>query len=312
MLRSLLSELPDEQTRQIKKLLHGAKAATSRILPKQQLMLRTLVRKQKKRFIQRFYSYSAAQLESALAGLGIQPGDTLLVHSSFKELSGFSGSLASLLSTFIKAVGDSGNLMMVSLPYTSYTRDYLKTLKCFDVRKTPSRMGLISESFRRSTGVLRSLHPTHPVLARGPKAKWIVEGHENCTHPCGIDSPYGKLAQLHGKVLFFDTSFYVFTFYHYLEELVKDQVSFPLYAERPYQVPVMDYDGNSRVIPVFVFSEESIRRRRPQILRKELKKRGLIHRTTVGNSELVLVSTDDAIACVVDMAHHGSYFYSKS
>ena len=312
MLRSLLSELPDAQTRQIKRLLHGAKVATSKILPKQQLIVRTFVRRQKKRFIQRFYSYSAAQLESALAGLGIQHGDTLLVHSSFKEFSGFSGSLANLLSTFTKAVGDSGNLMMVSLPYTSYTRDYLKTLKCFDVRKTPSRMGLISESFRRSPGVLRSLHPTHPVLAQGPKAEWIVKGHENCAHPCSIDSPYGKLAQLHGKVLFFDTSFYVFTFYHYLEELVKDQVSFPLYAEQPYRVPVMDYEGNSRVIPVFGVS----RRINPQAAtsdpEKGIEKAGSHSSSNCRRFELVVVSTDDAITCVVDMARHGSYFYSKS
>ena len=81
---------------------------------------------------------------------------------------------------FLDVLGPTGNLLMVSLPYRSSSLQYLSTLKCFDVRKTPSMMGLVSAYFRRRAGVLRSLHPTHPVLAthraQGQRSVFVDEG----------------------------------------------------------------------------------------------------------------------------------------
>ncbi|MEW5977968.1 MAG: AAC(3) family N-acetyltransferase [Acidobacteriota bacterium] len=234
-----------------------------------------------------------------------------MVHSSFKEYSGFQGSLEGIIDVFQHSVSPGGNLMMVSLPYTSYTYEYLRDLRCFDVRKTPSRMGLISEAFRRRRDVLRSLHPTHPVLAWGPKASWIVADHETATYPCGKGTPYEKLAQVRGKVLFFDTVFFVFTFFHYLEELVKDDLDFALYFDAPYEVPVIDADGRRGVVTTRAYSLEAIRRRRPEVLKAELERLGWLKKDRVGNSRLMLVETDQAIQCTKQMQQKGVLFYTR-
>ena len=64
----------------------------------------------------------------------------------------------------------------------------------------PSRMGILSEMFRRQKDTRRSLNPAHPVLAAGPLASWFVEGHEECAYSCGPGSPFEKLIEKDAKL----------------------------------------------------------------------------------------------------------------
>ena len=290
MLRSLLSKLPP--------------------LPKSRL--RGFYLERKKRFVETFLSYSPEELERALIELGVKSGDTVLVHSSFNPHSGFQGSPEKLIDVFLKTVGPEGNLLMVSLPYSTSSISYLQKLKLFDVRKTPSRMGMISELFRRRPGVLRSLHPTHPMLAYGPKAEWIVAGHEDCLYPCGPGTPFEKLAQLNGKILFFYVGFTYLTFFHYLEHLVHKKLPFPLYTDKPFDVPVIDANGKERTVKTYVFTPDAIKRRRPDPLERDFWRRGVIKKGRVGATRLLLVDANKAIASALDMLRRGVYFYKMS
>jgi aminoglycoside 3-N-acetyltransferase len=256
-----------------------------------------------------FRSYGPDELAAALHALGVASGDTVMLHSAFGSRYGFRGTIDDLTRVFLDAVGPAGNLLMVSLPYRSSSLEYLSHLKSFDVRKTPSMMGLVSEYFRRRAGVVRSLHPTHPVLAVGPDAEAIVAGHEDCRYPCGPGTPFEKLADLDGKVIFFNVPFATFTFFHYLEHLVSPQMPFPLYTEQPFEVPVVDRFGERRTVSTYVFSLDAIRRRRFEVLERELRRRGLIRRARVGNSRIEMIRVRDAIDCTRDMLAKGQYFY---
>lgn len=227
-------------------------------------------------------------------------------------MSGFRGTPGDVTNVFLNAIGDSGNLMMVSLPYVGSSLAYLRDLDVFDVRKTPSRMGLISEFFRRREDVLRSLHPTHPVLARGPDAPWLVEGHEDCVYGCGPGSPFEKALQLDARVVFFDSLFNTFTFLHWLEHRVKDAVGLPLYFEPPFEVRVVDVHGQERTVAASAYSEEVVRRRRVDVLEAELRKRRLLTRMRIGNTVLRMVRLNDVLSCVDDMTARGQYFYDLS
>lgn len=254
-------------------------------------------------------SYDPPRLREGLRALGVRPGDTVMLHSAFGPEYGFRGSIDDLTRVFLDALGPEGNLLMVSLPYRSSSLEYLSSLKSFDVRNTPSMMGLVSEYFRRRAGVLRSLHPTHPVLAHGPRAEAIVAGHERCLYPCGPGTPFEKLADLDGKVIFFNVPFATFTFFHYLEHLVSAQMPFSLYTDRPFEVPVVDRFGQRCTVTTYVFSPDAIRRRRFERLEKELRHRGLIRRGRVGNSRIELIRVRDAIDCTRDMLARQQYFY---
>jgi aminoglycoside 3-N-acetyltransferase len=275
----------------------------------QKARLKAFYAAQKRLFIERFLSYGSLELESMLRLVGVKSGDTVMLHSAFGGSSGFRGSPKDLTDAFLRAVGPNGNLLMVSLPYSSSTHEYLKKLKTFDVRQTPSHMGIISESFRRRKDVLRSFHPTHPVLAFGPKAGWIVADHDKCLYPCGPGSPFEKFSKLGGKVVFFNVPFATMTLFHYLEHLVERTLPFPLYLKEDFDVPSIDSSGTRKVIRTRVFSPEAVRLRRPFTLMRELDRRRLIKRKRLGNSRIMCVAAVDAIDCSEHMTRAGKLFY---
>jgi aminoglycoside 3-N-acetyltransferase len=288
------------------------RAQLSRLSPTRKSALRSLYVGLHQRFVDVFRSYGPAELRSALERMGVRQGDTLMVHAGYSRLSGFKGSPSRVVDTLLDVVGVNGDLVMVSMAYASSAYEYLKKQrKPFDVRKTVSHMGMVSESFRRHDGVLRSLHPSNPVLAFGPHATWIVEGHENCRHPCGPGSPFEKLAELRSKVLFLDATIYTQTFFHYLEDMVEDQLDFALFRDELTEAAVIDYDGKARTVLTYTYSDETIRRRRPDVMVAELDRLELIKRGRVGNSRLILLHTEDVVRVVKDMASRGIFFYAK-
>jgi aminoglycoside 3-N-acetyltransferase len=158
--------------------------------PEQKSRLRSVDRRLRQIIIRKFRSFGIPELVQALRSLGVESGDALMVHSSFSSDSGFTGSPNEFIDALIEVIGPKGHLLMVSMSYMSSTYEYLQQGTVFDMRKTISYMGLLSESFRRRSGVLRSQHPTHPILALGPKANWLVGDHGKCLYPCGIGSPF--------------------------------------------------------------------------------------------------------------------------
>ena len=266
-------------------------------------------RKARRIVVRLFFSYGAPELVRAIRSMGTKPGDSVMLHSAFEPQHGFRGTSEEAIDAFLEAVGPEGNLLMVSLPYRTSSLEYLSRGKTFDVRRTPSAMGLMSEFFRRRANVLRSVHPTHPVLACGPKAAWFVEGHERCPYPCGPGTPFDKLLQAGGKVMFFNVSFAYFTFFHHLEHLVSPKLDFPLYTGEPFEVPVIGRDGEKLTVRTYVFSREAIRRRRFEVLEAHLRDKGLIRETRVGASTLLLVDLREIVSAVEDMTARGVYFY---
>jgi aminoglycoside 3-N-acetyltransferase len=262
-------------------------------------------------WVRRFRAYEPDALRAALRRLGVDEGDTLLVHSGFSDTNGFRGSIGTLIDTFAAAVGARGHVLMVSLPYRDSTFAYLQRLQRFDVRRTPSMMGMVSEMFRRREGVLRSLHPTHPVLASGPRAAWFVQGHEDCPYPCGPGTPFDKLVQSDAKVLFFDVPFATYTFFHYLEHRVHEARAMPfaLYTAQPVEVRVVDALGKPGCVRTHVFDPAIIARRRFGLFEQALRERGAIRGEQLGATSLEVVRVRDTIDCVDAMLESGRYFY---
>lgn len=266
----------------------------------------------RRRFVQAFLSYDAAQLVAALRALGVKPGDDVMLHSAFGAQHGFRGSVDQLADAFLEAVGPDGHLLMVSLPYRSSTLQYLDRLRRFDVRKTPSMMGLVSEHFRRRPEVLRSLHPTHPMLVQGPRAGWYVAGHEHCAAGCGAGTPFEKFAERDGLAVFFNVPLDTFTFFHHLEHLVSPDLPFALYTQPPRVVPVVDRDGRESTVSVHAYTPEAIRRRRFALLEAALRERGLVAQRRIGNTRILALRARAAIACTEEMRRAGRYFYELS
>jgi len=260
----------------------------------------------------RLFSYNSEKLKRAFRELGIERGDTILVHSSFNFFNGFQGNPQDVIYCLINLLGENGNLLMVSLPYESSSYEYLRKGPVFDVRSTPSKMGILSEIFRRKEGVFRSLHPTHPLLAFGKDAAWIVEGHHKCLYPCGKDTPFDKFRSRNGKVLFFDVPFGTFTFIHYIEDEIKDMLPFQLYRNEPMTARVLGYNGDEFIVKTFTFGDFAVKNRNPSILENFLLKEKMLKKTKIGKTKLMLVGAEDAVQCARKMVEEKVYFYNNT
>ena len=273
------------------------------------LWLKAKVLQARQRFVRAFRSYDRTQLLEALRALGVREGDAVMLHSSYKPTHGFVGTIEQLTDAFLEAVGPQGHLLMVSLPYRTSSLNYLASYRTFDVRRTPSMMGLVSELFRRRPDVVRSAHPTHPVLACGPRASWFVDEHPRCLHPCGPGSPFDRLAEADGKAVFFNVPVATYTFFHYLEHLVSGRLPFPVYTAESFRLPVIDASGRTVEVETKVFDPATIVRRRFEVLESELRARGLIRSRRVGATLIEMVRVRDTIECVLQMASEGRFFY---
>jgi aminoglycoside N3'-acetyltransferase len=288
-------------------------AVTSRILGVMPAGLKLAVKARLRRWkfnaVRVARSYTTVELENELRALGLSDGDAVVMHSAFSHFNGFQGEAPHVIDCILDVIGASGHLMMVSMAYTGASRDYLTEGRAFDVRRTPSKMGMLSEAFRRRKGVQRSANPLHPVLAMGPRARWLVAGHEDLPHSCGPGSPFAKMLELNAKALFFDTDLDVLTFTHYLEDLHQRSAPLAVYAAEPLSALVVDSGGQRKSVRVYPFSAEAVGRRDFTTLYDALEQAGKVRRNRIGNTSLAVLSLRELAACADALIGGGRHLF---
>lgn len=151
-----------------------------------------------------------------LRHLGIQSGDPLLVHASLNAVGKFENRAEILIDTILEVLGPRGTLLMPTLSYRTVTREN----PVFDQQSTPSCVGGLTEYFRCRAGTQRSLHPTHSVAGIGDRVEYFLLDHAKDYTPCGPNSPFSKLKETGGKLLFIGCGTQPNTSMHAIEELV--------------------------------------------------------------------------------------------
>ncbi len=163
-----------------------------------------------------------SDLSAALRDLGVRPGGSLLVHSSMRALGRVPGGAETVVRGLLAALGDEGTLLMPALTYERVRSSH----PVFDVRGTPSNVGLIPEHFRLRPGTLRSVHPTHSVCAVGPQAEHFLGAHLEDSTPVGPHSPFRRLRDAGGQILMLGCGLRPNTSMHGVEELVEPHYLF--------------------------------------------------------------------------------------
>ena len=187
---------------------------------------------------------------------GINEGDTMLIHSDIartiievRKQSGVKIGPPEILESFIEAVGPSGTLL-----FPLFNFDFTKSCK-FDIRKTPSQMGALTELVRKDFRTVRTGHPIYSFGVLGSKAQ-VFHGVDNKS-AYAEDSPFGILRRLEGKIAVLDLpDSRSMTFYHHVEEL--ERVDFRYFkdfsgqytdengltSEKTYSIYVRDLSRN--------------------------------------------------------------------
>jgi aminoglycoside 3-N-acetyltransferase len=143
-------------------------------------------------------TFSLSELRSTLEGAGVKTGD-LLVHSSWAGMGRLQATPRETLTMMRELIGATSTLMLPAHAVEK-TKDGVLV---YDVEKSPSRMGMLSESIRRLPGVRRGPFPVAPVFAVGPAADDYTKDHrvESSGTPWGRGSPYWLLGERSGQVL---------------------------------------------------------------------------------------------------------------
>lgn len=157
---------------------------------------------------------TAEKISGQAALLGINKGDTLLVHSSLRSLGG--ASPLDVIDGLRDALGEEGTLVFPTLSYLNCN----PRNPVFDYYETKSNVGALPEYFRTEIkGVVRSMSPTHSCAAIGKNAEFVTNGHILDKTPCGANSPFRRVMELGGKILFIGCGMTCNTSMHAVEEL---------------------------------------------------------------------------------------------
>ncbi len=163
----------------------------------------------------------------ALRAIGVRPGDTLLFHSSLSSMGTVVGGPDAVIDGFLEAVGLRGT---VAAP-TLCQRDKERRFETWDIERSPSDAGRITEVFRRRSEAIRSDHPTHSVAAIGRRAAELTGGHATAggrPGPWGPaafapGSPWDRLCHWNAAILLVGVDFHVNTMMHYIQSLVVER-----------------------------------------------------------------------------------------
>lgn len=128
-------------------------------------------------------------LAEQLKEWGLRSGDWIAV---FGHVGGEEAAFARLFDTLAAAVGPEGHLLVPTFTQGAE----------FDGENTPAATGRFAEWFRKRPHVIRSLHPTHSVAVRGPKALNVITDHDLYL-PFRPETPLGQLVAKEGKALLF-------------------------------------------------------------------------------------------------------------
>lgn len=184
---------------------------------------------------------TAADISAALDAGGIREGDVILVHSSLKSFGYVEGGAEAVVDALLQAVGDDGTVVVPTLTAT-YATGSASGL-AWNRQRTPSRVGIITETLRRRPGAVRSEHPTHSLAAIGRRAAELMSGHWPAS-TFNIDGPYGKVVRAGAKIVFLGVLPVCNTMLH----AVEDWLDLP-YLKDAY-VLVEQPDGTSERVKV--------------------------------------------------------------
>lgn len=222
-----------------------------------------------------------------LQSIGIKKGDSILVHSSLSKMGYLENGPDTLIDALLEVIGAEGNLLMPSSPNALLQLDYIKSNTLFDVQNSPSKLGVITEVFRKRNRVIRSLNATEPVCAFGPDAHFFTEGHFNELTPYTKKSPFYRLTEKNGKILYIGVTLTnAGTSLHLLEDAV--DFKYPVYFSEVFDFKIKDATGTIHEIKTKVHNPEYSKKRKCDELLPLFLEEQVCSKVKIGNADSYL------------------------
>ena len=226
-------------------------------------------------------------LTSAFRDLGVQSGDTLLVHSSYKSLGEVDGGPQTVIDALLAVLGSNGTLIMPSFNF-----DFNKG-KPWDVRSTPSQMGILTEFVRKDPRAKRVFHPFYSFAIIGKHAEML--GSLRYKSAYERDSVFGKLRDLDGKIMVIGLSYNnSMTFFHHIEQMEGVDYRFL----KQFTGEVTDWDGTTKVDTFEMFVRDIDKGVKTMVdpMGNLMEKSGVIKSKKIGEADVKLMKANEVYA----------------
>jgi aminoglycoside 3-N-acetyltransferase len=235
---------------------------------------------------------SKDQLIQDLIDCGIQKGESVLIHSSLSKIGYLKNGPKDLVEALFAVIGEKGNVLMPNSPNAEFQLNYIKKNRLFDVKNSASKLGAISEYFRLLPGAKRSEHPTEPVSCIGPDAEYFTQTHFGEKTPYTKNSPFYKLTEKKGKILYIGVTFAnAGTSLHLLEDAVSN-FKFPVYYPTAFNVKVQKENGELKEMEIFVHDPAQSKKRKCDALIPLFEEAGVLFHSKIGKAPTLVVSAD--------------------
>ena len=182
-----------------------------------------------------------------LRRLGVEPGQTLLVHASLQSLGWVTGGAPAVVAALREVVGPGGargradgdggeleDLAAAPGPHRDADagggrRSSTSSMPAFDRTRRQAGWARSARRCGPRTGAARSAHPQSSFAAIGPEADLLMADHPLECH-LGPDSPLGKLNKMDAQVLMIEVGYWAFTGFHLAEYLYTPRPPMRTYA----------------------------------------------------------------------------------
>lgn len=236
----------------------------------------------------------------------------IMLHSSLMNIGKIKGGPRAVTKLLLDKIDITKHTLLASaLPYRGSFASWLNDDMVFDVRNAPIAMGIVNERIAEIEGACRSIHPTHSVVAIGPKAIDYTCEHHLGNTPFSLYSPYYKLIMNHGKVLLFGTKLNNMTLVHAIEDMLGDFHPYKIYEKKTYDIKCIDHNGNTVIVHTPVHSRFLGLFRDSMRVHDKLIEAGVMQTVPLGESEVSMIDCYGYTLVYLDYIAHGHSIYGS-
>ena len=256
---------------------------------------------------------SEGGFESILVNdLGLLSGDVVYVHSSVDQLNlGFP--FFRVLPLIQNVIGPDGTILFPTYPNRSpvSSYDYLKQGHVFDVRRTPSFTGLLTEFARRQRNAVRSLHPTKSVCAIGPLAQTLTATHQQSPYPYDKCSPYYKLIDYDAKIIGVGVHTTYLTFVYCIDDALKGNSPVLTYYPEIFAAKCINYQGTDEIVETYAHDMRQVVHDIPSFIKRHIPE-DICADLTINGMKFFRANARALFETMLNLARQGVTVYPKS
>ncbi|MGD2158122.1 MAG: AAC(3) family N-acetyltransferase [Anaerolineales bacterium] len=228
--------------------------------------------------------YSYDDLLAGFRSVELTPSKVLMIHSSYKALGGVDGGAERLIDALLDFVGPEGTLLFPNFNFQSWTESHY-----FDIRETPSKMGIIGELARLRDKAVRTPHPIYSFAVLGKRKMDFAVCDDMEAY--GPNSVFALFHELNGTIVSIGLHWNsTFSMHHYVEY----RTGCDYRRIKRFAGIYVDYEGIPQIKTYTMFVRKNFRIITDIVEgMDELLESGVIRETRVGDAKVHYASAND-------------------